>query len=196
MPSKRFNNNKYLTVDLETTRLDPITGEIAEWGFLLWILEKEGGKFNYKVLDKFHSLSRIQQEAMVDKKAMAVNKLSKEDLRKAPYPHEVRNALSEWLVESLEEGEVFLLFGHNVGCFDSTFLKKVFMHHYEGVFDYHAMDTFTVAKMAKDLGVLPEELSLNLADLARHLGHDRLEHASMSDCYNAMDVYIDILNML
>jgi DNA polymerase III epsilon subunit-like protein len=182
---------KLLVCDIETASLDKMNGEIIEVGFILtsW----EGTK--YKVISEFHSLIRPTKIERVNPNSLKVNHLKLEDLLKAPMPNEVRADLTEWWSEVCG-GQKMTLLGHNYGMFDSHFMQRFIPSHIDIMFDYHAVDTWTMAYALIQVGILPPMEKLSLSSLTEVLDISHIPHRSLGDCYATLNLYKHLLEML
>lgn len=160
--------NYLLSIDLETTGLDPNYHEIIQVAAIL--LDK-----NLKEIGQFSSLVRPEFPQRGINKGYNTyerSKINVIDLQKAPSLEQVIIGFHQWLqnmgVDLSTPGEIALL-GQNIK-FDYQFLEKAFAKcHLFFPFDYHAIDIssiYTALYIANEKE-LPEKVSLTniLTDL-------------------------------
>jgi DNA polymerase III alpha subunit (gram-positive type) len=194
-----MTNQKYLSFDIETTGLDHNTHEVIQIGAVYAEIVFDQNNFetpfSVKVLSKFDSLIKPQFMNNIDKEAMKINLISKSDLLEAPSLHQVRGDFIEWWEEVIG-AEKLIPLGQNYGGFDKAFLQKFFQRFYDVIFDYHSCDTWTEARLAQTLGLIPGNIKLNLESLCDYFDSIRLSHSALSDALSALDVHCSILNLL
>lgn len=190
-------------VDIETTGLKVEVHKICQLTILIaestWT--KDG--FDYKITNKFTSLVRQPHEDFIDKNALKVNRLNWEQLKKAPQPSEVLYDLLNWWDEFV--GEPLVPLGHNYS-FDHKFLSMFFGELYRGVFKYHNLDTYTLAKTLGMMGKLDQfddelfnptdETSYRLSSLSGTFGIPHLSHTSEGDAKATIELYKRLCDLI
>ena len=119
--------NTYVSIDLETTGLNPKRDKITEIGALKVV--------DGQVVDKF--LTFVNPRRVLEERVVELTGIRDEDLEQAPDIGEVLPGLMEFL------GELPLL-GHSV-LFDYSFLKKAAVDR-KLVFEKQGIDTLKIAR--------------------------------------------------
>lgn len=112
--------NKVLWIDLETTGLDPEKHGVIQ---IACVYEE-----NKQVVSKINIQTNIFDGDLIDPRAMDVNKVFEEDMKRFAHPSEAFKDLITFLerhVNKLDYNDRMYLAGYNVG-FDINFLKKWF----------------------------------------------------------------------
>ena len=180
-----MNFDEALVIDLETTGLTSGVNEIIEIAILHVRFKPDN---SYDVLNKFHSLARPLKPALINPKAMEKNGITKEMLAEAPLLQEVRGDLTEWWEDCLS-GKVCMILGHNFQGFDKGFLTLTLGEAYKKMFDYHAEDTWAVAKFLQRKGLIPQEVGLSLDPLTEYFEIPLQAHRALDDCYGTATLY-------
>lgn len=186
---------KILVVDTETGGLDPVSESILSLGAC--VLDTDSGE----VEDKFYVL--IHEDPIIaNPKALAVNGLSIEDIQEhGVSPSVAITMLGEFMRKhGLRKP---MLAGHNIAGFDMGFIRRLYKQ--AGVkflpFDYHVLDTMSVAVLLRAFGHLPVE-RVTLDNLCQHFGinirdggegaqHNALEDAvATAKLLQALQVFI------
>lgn len=147
----------YVSIDLETTGLDPKTDKITEIGA---VKVKNG-----VIKDTFETL--VNPGRKLEPRVAELTGLREEDLSKAPYIAEVLPGLLDFL-------EDLPLLGHSV-LFDFSFLKKACVNE-KLELDKQAVDTLKIAR--KYLADLEHR---NLDFLCVHYGIPHQAHRALED---------------
>ena len=186
----------YISIDIETTGLDHTIHEIVSVGAVYGeiSLDERTNQWVGKEVTKFYSLIKPVFTNNIDKEAMVVNGLGRQELESAPDSHVVRADFIEWWEETLS-GKKLTILGQNFGGFDKPMFTKWLGRFYNQMFDYHQADTWVVAKYLQDLGKLPKGLKLSLSSLAEHFGIERLAHSALADACTCLDAYVHLLNL-
>jgi len=187
----------YLSIDIETTGLDPHINEVIQIGAVYCEVYLNGStnQFDIREISKFSSMIKPVFTNNIDPEAMKVNLLSKSDLEKSPRSHIVTRDFIEWWEETLG-GETLHVLGQNFGGFDKAFLTKFFGRFYDSMFHYHSVDTWTEAELCQTLGLLPKDLKLSLEPLCDYFNQIRLSHSALSDAYSALAIHVELLNLI
>ena len=186
-----MNFKECIVVDLETTGLVPGVSEIIEIGMLHIRFNED---LSYTVLNKFDTLMRPLKIGLINPLAMKKNQIKKEEILSARLPQEIRGDLIEWLEDCLG-GKVWNVLGHNYGGFDKAFLKIFLGEAYEKLFDYHAEDTWALAKALQRQGKIPEDVNLSLEPLTQHFNIPIKAHRAIDDCYATATLYSKLLTL-
>lgn len=145
----RYNSQKYLLIDTETTGLEPDRHAVLEIG-----AQALTPSLNVAEIPPFHVHIRPHTKAIIDDRALNVNKLwwandpNAEGYKKALAPKDAWEQFNKWLTEHFEVATWVVLVGWNVS-FDEAFLKGFFRHNIGGEpvtgqppwpFHYHKID--------------------------------------------------------
>jgi DNA polymerase III epsilon subunit-like protein len=152
---KRYNSQKYLLIDTETTGLHERKNAIVEIG--AQVLDD---KMQLVEAAPFHCLVRPHKDAVIDKRALNVNNHhwvedhDSDEWKKALPPDKAWEAMEEFLKPHYDILTWIVLVGWNVG-FDEMFLKGMY-HHINGEdptvgrppwpFHYHKIDLLGVVR--------------------------------------------------
>lgn len=152
---KRYNSQKYLLVDTETTGLDPRKNALVEIGAQILTNTLEIAD-----IPPFHAHVRPHEGAVIDKRALNVNNhhwcadKDSEGYQKALTPLNAWEALEAFLQPHYDILTWIVLVGWNVG-FDEEFLKGFFYNLHKGeptvgrppwMFHYHKIDLLGVVR--------------------------------------------------
>jgi DNA polymerase III epsilon subunit-like protein len=152
---QRYNSQKYLLIDTETTGLDPRKNAVIEIGAQIL-----SDRLEVVETDPFRVLIRPHEDAVIDKRALNVNNhhwcadKDSEEYQKALTPEAALEALEAFLKPHFDIVTWIVLVGWNVG-FDEEFLKGLFYHvHKEEPttgrppwpFHYHKIDLLGVVR--------------------------------------------------
>jgi DNA polymerase III epsilon subunit-like protein len=187
--------SKIVVVDTETGGLDPNVESILSIGMV--IMDSETGELG----ERYYSL--IDEPNLVaNPRALEVNGLTVEQIKaEGKSPQEVCRDIDAFLRRhSLKKPT---LAGHNIAGFDMGFIRR--LYRVAGVkwlpFDYHVLDTMSVAVLLRFNGHLPVE-KVSLDNLCQHFGinireggegaqHNALEDAvATAKLLNALTVFI------
>lgn len=189
-------NRFYASVDAKTTGLQYDVHEVVEIAIVYAEVIFIDGKWEWREIDSFTSLSRPLMTNNIDSKAMQINGIKKDDVLTAPFSHVVRRDINDWWEAAVDQDKVKVL-GHNFGGFDKPFVQNFLgVDFYNRLFDYHAVDTWSDAELCQTLGLLPKDLKLNLEHLSEHFNEIRLAHKAIADAKTALDVRVGLLNLL
>ncbi len=184
---------KLIVVDLETTGLTAGVHEIVEIACLMVSIKRDCKGMLFDIIDEYHTLVKPFRPELVEEEAFELNNLSLEKLEKAPTPMEVRLDFDAWL--ELHDFPFFEVIGHNYGGFDKEFFKLFLGNDYKGTFDYHAHDTWAIARAYQLIGWLPQDLKISLEGLSENLGLSSFAHTARSDVLDIIKVYQWLLNI-
>ncbi len=124
--------SKFVSVDLETTGLDPLKHEIIELGFVIF------DDINFKVYGQFNFKITPEHIETASKKALEVNGYNEKDWDDAIPLHQALTFFAQ-----ATEGAT--LIAHNV-AFDWSFLDKAFNGlEIQNSLNYHKLDSLSVA---------------------------------------------------
>ena len=185
------NSLDLLVMDLETGSRDKAYGEVLEIGCVYADMFDDG---TYRVKGEFHSLVQPTRWERVTDEALKVNGIKREELLKAPLSVEVRQDFNEWWTEIV--GHKVTILGQNFGMFDSHFIERFMPSLVPYMFDYHAEDTWAVARVLQRVGILPEDLNLSLTSLTDYLGVPHRPHKALGDAYATLNVYGKLIRLL
>lgn len=168
---------KLLYIDIESTGLDPIGDGMIQ---VAGIVEIDG-----EVKEEFMFRSKPFKGDMVDKKALAVNGITLEQLREYPEPIETyRNLVKVFnkYVDKYDRKDKFYVVGQNVP-FDYEFLRWFFRKNGDNYFGsyihYHKIDLIAITTIMKIAGKISlENMKLESVMAALDLGkqtHDALD---------------------
>lgn len=176
-------------IDTETTGLVAGRNEIIQLAVI--IVDEE--TMNFK--DKFVTLIKPMHESNISQEALKVNRITMEDLDKAPTPLQVRNAFYQWHDE-MYDGEKITPLGHNFN-FDERFLKHFFGDEmYNERFGYHTEDTLNSAKFLRRAGKIPKGISLSLSSLCDYYNIPIKAHDALGDVFATLHLYKKLLEVI
>ncbi|MCM1112832.1 MAG: 3'-5' exonuclease [Muribaculum sp.] len=157
--------DSYISIDLETTGLNPKWDKIIEIG----ALKVQKGR----ITDRFSTF--VNPGRKLEERIVELTGIRDEDLADAPYPEDV-----------LEEAFTFLedlpLLGHSI-LFDYSFLKKVAVDR-KIPFEKDGVDTLKIARR-----YLAELEHRNLDYLCRYYGIPHRAHRALEDAEATMLLY-------
>lgn len=157
--------NSYISIDLETTGLDPKLDKITEIGAIY----VENGE----VVRSFSTL--VNPGRKLEKRIVELTGIRDEDLANAPYIEEVLPKLMEFMEE-------LPLLGHGV-LFDYSFLKKAAVNQ-KLCFEKKAVDTLRIARR-----YLQKLESRSLPNLCIHYGIGHHAHRALNDAQATHELY-------
>lgn len=167
-------NKPFTWVDVETSDLDPVNGDILEIAIVR--LDQADGLGTL-----FHSKVRMERPENAHPKALEVNGYTEEKWAGAPSAAEVFQKIHD--LGLLQD---CILSGHNVG-FDAGFINKTFKRlGIKARVDYHLYDTVTLAlehlhPWMDSVSLVPVCVALGLPTVGAH--------EAMSDLRMAMAVH-------
>lgn len=181
---------KVFWFDVETSGLDPDRHGIIQ---LAYVIEIDGEIEEHGVM-----MSNCTQKE-INASALEVNGYTQEQIQAHPTPVDMYQALSLVLsryVDKYDRSDKFVMGGYNVG-FDAAFLRKLWDdcgdRYFGSWFGYGTVDPSQIVRFLQYAGILGEQTSMRLADLAdmygvrREVTHDALEDIQMTiDVVNAM----------
>ena len=139
-------------IDVETTGLDPRKNAMIEVGVVKLSAD------TLEEIDTYSSLIKLDPTALVEPRAMAVNRINTADLETSPELKDVMICVSHFIMGTV-------LTGHNVQ-FDRGFLMAAFEK--AGVqcpqIEYHSLDTASLAWPLLRQGKVPGVSLKHLAD--------------------------------
>ena len=175
-------------IDLETTGLNnglnieknEIPHEICE------ITVIEYGE-NFKLGEKFVTLVRPNRFENIDPRAMEINGIDIEELKKAPTSMQVKNALIEWASAVFTDEKMEPL-GFNYK-FDEGFLiaflgKKL----YYSLFHYKYEDVHQNFRLMQKAGYFPEIKSTKLTNICQELDIPHKAHDAEGDVWATLQL--------
>ncbi len=177
--------------DLETTGLTPGASSILQ---MTWMTFDD----NYKIGPKFTTfiqpyesvMERIEKALTTKDKtyeetraAMKVNKITLEQLEKAPTIMEVRGMFYGWWEDELNSDKIIPL-GHNFDAFDRQFLKVFFGYkEINKVLHYKSRQTDQVIRFLRDCGYFKELESTSLEACCEFFDIVHKAHDSFGDVF-------------
>ncbi len=173
-PANKPVSNNYLFVDLETGGLYPTKHSILQVAAVITDLD-------FNIQGHFMSYVKPHPELEVTEQALAINKLTWENLEKAPPEKTVAAALHNFANLFAEKGRFA---GYNCQ-FDLEFLSLMWQRHNIDVVPYHVpwLDIYTTAKSRLANIGLP---NFKLVSVANHFGlntdgaHDAIQDLFMT----------------
>lgn len=184
-----------LFIDTETTGLIPGHHSIIELAAIYYMDGVEYSRFHVQCapsLDSFTSLG-----------AVAVNKVSPIVYMSRKSPVTACNEFIDYVLNlpGWDKYRKIVLAGHNVQ-FDVNHLKAMFaknrIENFDGLFDYHMIDTFPVAMFLKDCGIIQTD-KLSLGPLSKSLGievNEKNLHGAVYDAHLAAKVYYKMTDIV
>ncbi|MDP2938652.1 MAG: exonuclease domain-containing protein [Candidatus Omnitrophota bacterium] len=176
MLNKKLNEIEFIIFDLETTGLDPFSGDR--------IIEIAAKKFkNLQKIDSFYSL--INPKRPISEGAYLVNQIPDALLKDAPKSEEVMRNFSDFLKGSC-------LMGYNVN-FDLGFLNNEFSFIKKSIpQDLPIVDVLKIAR-----GLLPELGRYSLLNVSQFLNiNNQQKHRAQEDVELTFNVFIMFLEIL
>lgn len=173
-------SKKIMWFDCETTGLDPAKNGIVQLSILI---EEDG-----KVVDMFSSHMKPFDGCEYDAKALEINGLKKEDIRKFVPEATVFKALQTFFARNVDykkRGVNLTPAGYNVR-FDVGFLQALFVRntkvHYGAVVNYYDDDTFGLVKTLVSAGKIRNYENLKLGTMCAYHGIKlKNAHDSLAD---------------
>jgi DNA polymerase III epsilon subunit-like protein len=177
-------------IDVETTGLVKGKHEIIEIACIICDIDLV--PFNLF----FKSYIKPVNIALISPKAMEINKIDLNMLLKsAPTSSQVRSEFIMWKNELFGDTKLQPL-GHNFDGFDKGFLELWLGDIYTDIFDHHSMDSCKVARICKDIGILPVE-RCNLPTLKDHFAINIGKlHSAYGDCLITIEIYRQLVKLL
>jgi ATP-dependent DNA helicase DinG len=162
-------NEVFVSLDLETTGLDPLNDEIIEVGAVKFRMDG--------VIDTYHSM--VKPSRPIPYRIQILTGIKDSDLEKAPKLAVVLNELVAFLGDST-------IIGQNIG-FDLAFLAEKDISPRGQVYDVFELATIVMP-------VLPD---YRLTTLAAELGVSSVQyHRALHDATAAKDVFLALLDKL
>lgn len=155
----------YVSIDLETTGLNPGRDKIIEIGAVKVLDGQRAGTFS----------SLVNPGRKLEPRITELTGIREEDLRDAPYMEDVLEGVLDFL------GDLPLL-GHSI-LFDFSFLKKAAVNA-KKTFEKQAVDTLKIARK-----YLPELESRSLEYLCRYYQIAHQAHRALTDAEATMVLY-------
>lgn len=162
--------NTYISIDLETTGLNPKLDKITEIGAVKVV--------DGKVVDTFSTL--VNPGRKLEERIIELTGIQDADLENAPYISEVLPGLMDFL-------EDYTLLGHSV-LFDFSFLKKAAVDKKLN-FEKKAIDTLRIAR-----AYLPELEHRNLDYLCEYYKIPHRAHRALADAEATSTLYQKLLD--
>lgn len=176
-----------LAIDVETTGLNIENNEIVEIGLIAF--DKE---FNF--LDSFRSYIRPEKEWSIQPKAMEINGLSIEFLRKQPRKFEVNRFLLDWLLEHYNENKISLM-GHSCLTLDiPMFSNLIGEENFKKFFNRTVRDSKIFAQGLIDSNKI-NVLNSHLKTLCNEFGIKFGEHTALGDAQATLNCYKTMINL-
>lgn len=168
-------SNKLVVVDTETGGLDSNVHSILTLGAALL----DDGE----VKAQFHA-HILEDPFVATPEALRVNGLTEAEIRDhGMTPGYAVTAFEEWLRENEVIGKATLA-GHNIAGFDMGFLRRLYrLAGRRWPFDYHCLDTMSVALFLKHMGILTVP-NVKLDTLCHHYG---IEIRKLGSAHNAAE---------
>ena len=157
--------NSFLSVDLETTGLNPKIDKIIEIGA---IKIADG-----KIIDTYETF--VNPKRRLSSQIIKLTGITEKDLENAREPEEVISEFIEFAGDS-----IFL--GHSV-LFDYSFLKRIAVNQ-NYAFEKDGIDTLKIAR--RFLSALP---SRGLGSLCEHYGITHHSHRALADAAATSELY-------
>ena len=157
--------NSYVSIDLETTGLNPGRDKIIEIGAVKVLDGERAGTFS----------SLVNPGRKLEPGITELTGIREEDLRDAPYIEDVLEGVLDFL------GDLPLL-GHSI-LFDYSFLKKAAVNA-KKTFEKQAVDTLKIARK-----YLPELESRSLEYLCRYYHITHQAHRALTDAEATLVLY-------
>ena len=164
-------NQSFVSIDLETTGLNPKRDRIIEIGAVKIIDGKET-----EIFKRLINPGRDLEDRVIE-----LTGIANEELKGAPYIEDVLPEIEAFL------GDVPLL-GHNV-IFDFSFLKKAFVYQ-KKEFRRFGIDTLKLARR-----FMPEMEHKTLSALCEHFQIPLNAHRALADAYGALAVYEKLVEL-
>ena len=178
-------------IDVETTGLDPNFHNMIELGIVPY-----DDKFRPLKGIKFLSRIKLVNDYAIDPKALEINKITLSELEKAPTSSQVRSMFLEWKYQIFGD-EKLLPLGHNYAGFDKLFIQRWLGDFYGKIFDYHSKDSWQVADICQQIGLIDDDEDLRLETLRDYLKIDIPQlHSAYFDALCSLEVYKKCITML
>ncbi|MDD2516113.1 MAG: helicase C-terminal domain-containing protein [Candidatus Gracilibacteria bacterium] len=162
-----------VSIDLETTGLDPKFDGIIEIGMVKYDFEKK------KIFEKFTSL--INPGMIISEEINIITGITNKDLESAPFFSEIKDKIESFV------GEDDIIIGHNVD-FDLGFLREYKVDYLKT----QVLDTFKLAQI-----LFFKEKSLNLGFLCDRLGINFPNaHRALADAEGTLELFIKIIEII
>lgn len=181
----------YLAIDTETGGLTPACSLLtASFQLFTEVSKKPLAVLDLALEPDDGAPYRVHAEAM------SINKIDLADLSAMAITYKDAGVKLISFLESLRTHGAYLPLGHNIG-FDLDFITTYLIPRnrltlYTG---YRFLDTAPIALMCKDLGLLPNNLSISLSSLATHFGipcDEKELHQASYDGYLTKEVYVKL----
>ena len=171
------------SIDIETTGLDPDYHEIVQVSVVTF--DK-----HYKPLEAFTEYIKPDHPERMTREALEINKIDPKTITEDKSKDAIKNKLISWIEDQNCDIKVKLApLGHNYSVFDLIFLKKWLQGDYNKNFDYHIIDTYQIANILRDAGIIDVE-SCSLASLCSYLKIENPgKHNAYYDALYALEVY-------
>ena len=188
--------SKIFWFDTETTGVDANANAIVQ---LAYIIEIDG-----EVVTKENLRIRPFDGAIVEAKALEVNKLDPQEIYLAPPESQVLDKLREILsryVDRYDKYDKFIQAGYNVG-FDDKFLRQAFIrtgdNYYGSWFHWPKLDTSCevakwLANRSNNMNARPK--NFKLGTLCEMFDVPIQAHDAMSDIVATRELYYKLVNI-
>lgn len=151
---------KLVVVDFETGGLDFNTDSVLSLGAAIWV--------DGEITNQFHMYIN-EGDVHTHPDAMKVNGITEEQIKAGMTPSFTVTAFEDWLHTNGVTGRA-TLGGHNIAGFDMNFMRRLYrLAGRRMPFDYHTIDTMSVALFLKFMGVL-DVPNVKLDTLCKHFG--------------------------
>lgn len=157
--------NTYVSIDLETTGLNPKVHKITEIGAVKVV--------NGVVTETFETF--INPRRKLESRVVELTGITDEDLKDAPFIEEQIEQILQFI------GDMPIL-GHSV-LFDYSFLKRAAVNR-NLTFEKEGIDTLKIARK-----YLPDLESRNLGFLCEHYGIEHKAHRALEDAMATSKLY-------
>lgn len=181
---------EFLAIDTETTGLDPSKNQVVDIALVL--LDNE-----FNVLSELQVFAHPDATAVIEAKAVEINGYTAQawTAKNAVTQAEMFDAVYDYVSEHTK----LKLIAHNVS-FDKSFLKALFTTHsvsthkdFNSIFDYHALDTISLALFLDYVQTGQARKRYSLSSLTADY---QIKHAEAHTAKSDIHACIDLLRVL
>lgn len=183
---------RLVVIDTETGGLDSNEHSLLTLGAALLV--------DGEITSTFH-IHVLEEDLKVDPQALSVNGITEAEIKAGMSPSFVVTAFEQWLRNNNAGGRMTLA-GHNIAGFDMGFMKRLYkLARYRMPFDYHVLDTMSVALVLKFMGKLNVP-NVKLDTLCRHFGIKIREndetgrHNSQEDAVATAKLLVELMHLI